>query len=111
MNTTSLFIIALVGNNDCHFHSWSIVRLIRQSSLPYFSPVYDTARDLFWNDNEEKIVLQTQNRQDKKRYICFYYNWVSSPANRYVSLPELLSIYIIRFSLQLLDFLVLFYCI
>jgi len=46
---------AWVGNNDRHFYNWGIVRSIRQSFTPYFSPVYDTARGLFWNDDEDKI--------------------------------------------------------
>lgn len=31
---------AWVGNNDRHFYNWGIVRSIRQSFTPYFSPVY-----------------------------------------------------------------------
>lgn len=47
---------ALVGNNDRHFYNWGIVRHIESLHKPYFSPVYDTARGLFWNESEKKIV-------------------------------------------------------
>lgn len=46
---------ALVGNNDRHFFNWGVIRSIDGSFQPYFSPVYDTARGLFWNDSEEKL--------------------------------------------------------
>lgn len=47
---------ALVGNNDRHFFNWGIIRSINGSFQPYFAPIYDTARGLFWNYSEEKIV-------------------------------------------------------
>lgn len=46
---------ALVGNNDRHFFNWGVVRSVDNSFRPHFSPVYDTARGLFWNYSEEKI--------------------------------------------------------
>lgn len=46
---------ALVGNNDRHFFNWGVIRSIDNSFRPHFSPVYDTARGLFWNYSEEKI--------------------------------------------------------
>lgn len=46
---------ALVGNNDRHFFNWGIIRSIDGSFQPVFSPIYDTARGLFWNYSEEKI--------------------------------------------------------
>lgn len=47
---------ALVGNNDRHFFNWGIIRSIENRFQPYFSPVYDTARGLFWNYPESKIT-------------------------------------------------------
>jgi len=47
---------ALVGNNDRHFFNWGIVRSVEGGFKPYFSPVYDTARGLFWNYSEEKLA-------------------------------------------------------
>lgn len=46
---------ALVGNNDRHFFNWGIVRSLDGSKQPRFSPVYDTARGLFWNYSEVKL--------------------------------------------------------
>ncbi len=47
---------AVVGNNDRHFFNWGVIRSIDSSFQPYFSPVYDTARGLFWNYSESKII-------------------------------------------------------
>lgn len=47
---------ALVGNNDRHFFNWGVIRSIEGSFQPYFSPVYDTARGLFWNYSETKLA-------------------------------------------------------
>jgi hypothetical protein len=57
---------ALVGNNDRHFYNWGIIRSLNNSKTPCFSPVYDTARGLFWNDSEEKVkkIWNDQNRLD-----------------------------------------------
>lgn len=52
---------ALVGNNDRHFYNWGVVRSITQAFQPYFSPVYDTARGLFWNDTDEKLENRYKN--------------------------------------------------
>jgi len=46
---------AFVGNNDRHFFNWGVIRSIDSSFQPYFSPVYDTARGLFWNYSENKV--------------------------------------------------------
>lgn len=47
---------ALVGNNDRHFFNWGVIRSIENQFQPYFSPIYDTARGLFWNYSENKIT-------------------------------------------------------
>lgn len=47
---------ALVGNNDRHFFNWGVVRSIENRYQPRFSPVYDTARGLFWNYSESKLT-------------------------------------------------------
>lgn len=46
---------ALVGNNDRHFFNWGIVRSLDGRNHPVFSPIYDTARGLFWNYSEKKL--------------------------------------------------------
>jgi len=62
---------ALVGNNDRHFFNWGVIRSIESRFKPYFSPVYDTARGLFWNYSENKVydilvVNKTVDAQIKK---------------------------------------------
>lgn len=47
---------ALVGNNDRHFFNWGVVRSVKNRFQPFFSPVYDTARGLFWNYSEKKVT-------------------------------------------------------
>ncbi len=40
---------ALIGHNDRHPYNWGVISPIRKAKSPRFSPVYDTARALFWN--------------------------------------------------------------
>jgi len=59
---------ALIGNNDRHFYNWGIIRNILGKQKPIFSPIFDTARGLFWNDHEEKI---NDIVSDKERFDLF----------------------------------------
>ncbi len=52
---------ALIGNNDRHFYNWGIIQHIEGAHEPYFSPIYDTARGLWWNTNEENILSLHRN--------------------------------------------------
>lgn len=54
---------AWVGVQDRHFHNWGVVRNIYGSHAPYFSPIYDSARGLFWNFHESKINEWIRARQ------------------------------------------------
>jgi len=45
---------AITGNNDRHYYNWGIVRDIRNSN-PEFSPIYDSARGLYWNTSEKDL--------------------------------------------------------
>jgi hypothetical protein len=53
---------ALTGNNDRHFYNWGVITDIHGKSLPRFSPIYDTARGLFWNYSEQKIATLFSNQ-------------------------------------------------
>ena len=53
---------ALVGNNDRHFENWAVIVKNVGGSQPIFSPVYDTARGLCWNQSEESLMLFTDGR-------------------------------------------------
>jgi len=46
---------AITGNNDRHFYNWGGIVDLEGEKQPAFSPVYDTARGLFWNYSEHKI--------------------------------------------------------
>ena len=58
---------AVVGNNDRHFSNWGVIRSIESSFQPFFSPVYDTARGLFWNYSESKItdIVEVDHTTDR----------------------------------------------
>ncbi len=45
-----------VGVQDRHFQNWGVVRDISGRNKPYFSPIYDSARGLFWNFKESRII-------------------------------------------------------
>lgn len=54
---------AWVGVQDRHFQNWGIVRNAYGKHKPYFSPIYDSARGLFWNFQESRITeWATQNQ-------------------------------------------------
>lgn len=47
---------ALTGNNDRHFYNWGVIKHVESKKIPIFAPVYDSARGLFWNDSESKLL-------------------------------------------------------
>lgn len=69
---------AIVGNNDRHFFNWGIIRNLKGLHDPYFSPIYDTARGLFWNHAEQNLLSL---RKDKNQLSAFFvkYNKNSRP--------------------------------
>jgi hypothetical protein len=48
----------IVGNNDRHHFNWGVITQIAGKRPPRFSPVFDTARGLFWNTDEESLLKQ-----------------------------------------------------
>lgn len=54
----------IVGNNDRHHFNWGVIRQITGKRRPRFSPVYDTARGLFWNISEERLRKQEGRLDD-----------------------------------------------
>lgn len=46
---------AITGNNDRHFYNWAIITHIEGKYPPKFSPIYDSARGLLWNEREVNI--------------------------------------------------------
>jgi len=49
-----------------NFYNWAVIRNINNKDRPVFSPIYDSARGLFWNDSEDKIraIFNDKNRLD-----------------------------------------------
>lgn len=46
---------AITGNNDRHFYNWAVITDLKGKRPPKFSPIYDSARGLFWNIGESVI--------------------------------------------------------
>ncbi|MEQ9299608.1 MAG: HipA domain-containing protein [Cyclobacteriaceae bacterium] len=65
---------AIVGNNDRHFYNWGILKHLRDSHQPRFSPIYDTARALFWNRSERHF---SKYKTDPNSRITMLKNYVS----------------------------------
>lgn len=63
---------AIVGNNDRHFYNWGVVRSIKGKHKPYFAPIFDTARGLFWNESEQKIVIRLKQNNQLSNYLNKY---------------------------------------
>lgn len=62
----------IVGNNDRHFYNWGIITLLDGSKPPRFAPIYDTARGLFWNDTERKLLEKLNKPSDLNVYLEKY---------------------------------------
>jgi len=89
---------AWVGNNDRHFYNWGVVMDIKGRQKPYFSPIYDTARGLFWNYAEQKIVSLYKDSKllDKaiKKYIvgsCPKIEWDNEVDINHIRLVEIIA--------------------
>ena len=46
---------AITGNNDRHTYNWGIICDVSGKRAPYFAPIYDSARGLFWNESEKNL--------------------------------------------------------
>ena len=57
---------AIVGNNDRHFYNWGVIRDLKGKTIPCFSPIYDTARGLFWQRSEELIKRESVDSRIKQ---------------------------------------------
>jgi len=76
---------AITGNNDRHFYNWGVLRDIRGKRAPLFSPIYDSARGLFWNDSENKIeqLFREGTKIDDNRFNSYLKKYVKN------SLPKI----------------------
>ena len=60
---------AIIGHNDRHPYNWGVIVPIRKSRKPRFSPVFDTARALFWNIPEKRVVQMLTDVNQFEKYI------------------------------------------
>ena len=81
---------AIVGNQDRHFQNWGVIVDPKGLRPPRFSPVYDTARGLFWNEPESQLV-RLESDQALLRYIENsqpLIGWEGEPKINHFSLVE-----------------------
>lgn len=62
---------AMVGNNDRHYYNWAVIQPFDKHKPARFSPVYDTARGLFWNASDEQLAMRIRQK-DVARYVKKY---------------------------------------
>ena len=70
-----LILDAFIGNNDRHIYNWGIIKNSSDESKnlkPVFSPIYDTARGLFWNTHEDKVKEIYRNKNHLNSFIKKY---------------------------------------
>ncbi len=64
---------AIVGNNDRHFYNWAVIRRVdKVGKKPYFAPIYDTARGLFWNWSDGSVKESLKNYKKGGRKVENY---------------------------------------
>ena len=63
---------AIIGNNDRHFYNWGIINDEKGQQKPVFSPIYDTARALFWNYHEDRIQELVKDENQTSKHIKKY---------------------------------------
>lgn len=62
---------AMVGNNDRHYFNWAVIQPFYKQKQARFSPVYDTARGLFWNYSDEQLAMRIRQK-DVARFVKKY---------------------------------------
>lgn len=60
---------AIVGNNDRHHANWGVLVPLSLRIEPRFSPIYDTARGMFWNEGENKVRTVVVNHAAMEFYV------------------------------------------
>jgi hypothetical protein len=77
---------AFTGNNDRHYYNWGVISHIKNKHKPYFSPIYDSARGLFWNKSDKNVIslhqeLNNPNNKQLDKYVLYSVPKVSVPNN------------------------------
>ncbi|WP_430409013.1 HipA domain-containing protein [Kordia sp.] len=78
---------ALSGNNDRHYYNWGVITHIKNKHNPKFSPIYDSARGLYWNKSDEKMLdlyseLKLGNNKSLNKYVKNSSPKISIPNNK-----------------------------
>jgi hypothetical protein len=60
---------AIIGHNDRHPYNWGVIVPLRKDRKLRFAPIFDTARALFWNIPETKIVNMSANDVQFETYV------------------------------------------
>ncbi len=60
---------AIIGHNDRHPYNWGVIVPLFRNRLPRFAPVFDTARALFWNIPEKRVVTMLTNKMSFESYV------------------------------------------
>jgi hypothetical protein len=63
---------AIVGNNDRHFYNWGVIVDIMGRRATVFSPIYDTARALYWNTSENVLMEIARDKNRHKTHLEKY---------------------------------------
>jgi hypothetical protein len=60
---------ALVGNNDRHPLNWGVIAPVAKVGRIIFSPVFDTARGLFWNLDDSQLAPYIESSERLRAYV------------------------------------------
>ena len=60
---------ALIGSMDRHPRNWGVLRSTVEPVLLRFSPIYDSARALLWDLNDDKVRFLLKNETELLRYM------------------------------------------
>ncbi|MCB1244356.1 MAG: HipA domain-containing protein [Verrucomicrobiae bacterium] len=63
---------AIVGNNDRHFYNWGVIVDVTGKRPPSFSPIFDTARALYWNTTESRLAEIARDKHHRKSHQSKY---------------------------------------
>lgn len=60
---------AIIGHHDRHAFNWGVIVPVNKRNPPVFSPIFDTARALFWNNDERKVSSMLRDKGILLSYI------------------------------------------
>jgi hypothetical protein len=63
---------AIVGNNDRHFYNWGVIVDVMGRTPPIFSPIFDTARALYWNITESRLAEIARHKSRRQTHLTKY---------------------------------------